>query len=98
MFATSASHDRLLVQALPVLLPIQLSAQAPGKAVEDGPNARALATHVGMSSEVSSPWLPFGPAPAIPTVWEVDGRSISLSLPFFLCHSAHQTNKQLHES
>lgn len=84
------SHYSVLVARintlLPVptaLLPIHLSADAAGKAAEDGPGAGATASYWGNPDRVPSSWFLPGPVLAITAIWEANQLVGDLFLSLF---------------
>lgn len=59
---------------------IQLFANAPEKAEEDGPSTWASATYVRDLDETPGSWPPPGPAPALVVFWRVN-QKMADSLP-----------------
>lgn len=83
LHATQASHIGGLVPAPAALPPIQLPANALGKAIDHDPCACVPPTHAGDPDVVPSPWTE--PDLVLAMVGTADGRSPSF--PKFLCLS-----------
>lgn len=61
-------------------VPVQLSNNASGKAVDDGPSAWISAILVGYLDGVSGFWLQPGPVLAIAYIWEINQQMETFSL------------------
>lgn len=66
--AMPASHITGPAGAPAALFLVQLPANVPGKAVDDGSNSWALASHVGDQGGILSSWLQPGPAQVTVTI------------------------------
>lgn len=70
--AMLASPIRVPVCVSAALLLIQIPANDPGKAAEDGPNTQTITTHLGDQNGVPVSWLWPGAALAVVAIWRVN--------------------------
>lgn len=86
------AHQVKLLPALAVvLLPLQIPANKPVRAVGDGPNVWVLATHMEDRAEIPWCWLVSGLVPAVASTWRMN-QSVDAG-SFAFCHSAYKITR-----